>query len=82
MLIPSFIDIENVHGYCNARCTMCSIWESKLKPDIMSNESFNRILDRFVHYSSKVTSLNIVGLGESLIDSGLSRKIKYAKSSG
>jgi len=82
MLIPSLVSIENVHGYCNASCKMCSIAKSKIKPHIMQNEPFNTILKKFVPYINRINGLDIVGMGETLIDPGLSEKIKYAKSIG
>ena len=77
--IPSVIDIETVHGYCNASCVMCSIRSSSLAPRIMTTDLFRRILDRLSVYVSHIEYLNIVGLGEALMDPELGHKIRLAK---
>lgn len=82
MLIPSIIEIENVHGMCNASSVMCSIRDTKLPKHIMSTYDFANILDKFLPYRSSINNIDIVGLGESLLDTELCEKITIAKTKG
>jgi len=76
------IDIENVRGYCTARCPMCTIAMVKDRPKVMSGKEFQTIIDCFLPVVDKINSITLVGMGEALIDTGLIAKIKYLKSKG
>lgn len=83
MIVPKHLDIANVYGYCNARCDMCSIKVLKKKPRIMPNEEFESIIAKFSDRDiSGIKALNLVGIGESLLDPGLTAKISCARSMG
>ncbi len=81
LLIPSVIEIENVHGYCNAKCPMCLIGNGSYKDRsyIMSTDTFKKIIDKFIPYRQDIKNVEIVGLGESLVDKELCKKIHYLK---
>jgi len=82
MLIPSVIDIETVHGFCNASCPMCNIENSKKTSRLMSNVDCEILLNKLVPYKDGIDILTFVGMGEPLIDKGLGHKISVAKKLG
>ena len=81
-ITPSVIDIETVHGICNASCIMCSIRSSAQRPQIMHQDMFLSILDRLIPYRECVEYLNIVGLGEAILDPNVFVKIRACKEAG
>jgi len=82
MIIPSHIQIETVHKICNARCKMCVIDLMSGNPDIMSNEDFMFILNKFKKYKKHIKYISLSGLGETLMDKNVSTKVKIAKKMG
>jgi len=81
LVIPSHILIETVVGICNYRCIMCPIEES-VRREIMTNETFIKILTKLQPYLAHQRFLSICGLGESLIDKKVHEKIEAAKKFG
>ncbi len=81
VIIPSHIQIETVAGICNYACIMCPIDQS-LRHEIMSNEKFVRILEKLKPHLADQQFLSLCGLGETLIDRGVTEKIRAAKSMG
>lgn len=79
---PKHIQIETVNGFCNARCIMCTIFDSNRKPEIMSLEKFCAILKKFLPYKDKAEFLTIHGCGEPLLDKTLTEKVAFAKKLG
>ncbi|MGA3207960.1 MAG: radical SAM protein [Syntrophales bacterium] len=79
IVAPSVIDIETVHGICNASCIMCSIRSSSQRPQIMHQDMFLSILNRLIPYRQYIEYLNIVGLGEAILDPDVFAKIQAAK---
>ena len=83
MIVPKHLDIANVYGYCNAGCDMCAMKTMKAKPGIMTNEVFESIIAKFSAGDiCGINALNLVGIGESLLDPGLTAKISCARSMG
>ena len=66
-IIPSHIQIETVAGYCTVRCIMCPI-ENSLRKEIMSNDLFERIIQKLLPIKNNIKLFSIVGIGEPLID--------------
>jgi len=81
-ITPSIVDIETVHGICNASCIMCALNSSSQLPQIMPQDMFLRILDRLIQYRERIEYLNIVGLGEATLDPDVYLKIRAAKDAG
>ena len=80
MLFPTVIDVEIVRGLCNARCIMCSIESPKVRPGIvMTNQRFEQILDSFEPYAAQITQVNLVGMGEPLLDPQVCSKVRISK---
>ncbi|MCD6394844.1 MAG: radical SAM protein [Planctomycetes bacterium] len=83
MIVPKHLDIANVYGRCNANCDMCAMKAMKARPGIMSNEVFETIITKFCDKNiGGIITINLVGIGESLLDPGLAAKISYARSMG
>jgi len=78
------LQLENVGGRCNAACTFCpltdrSYYEVHGRPaGIMSWELYTKIVDEAAG-SDKIDQLCITGLGETLLDAMLPKRIKYAR---
>jgi len=80
MLIPTVVDIETVRGICNARCIMCSIESPKVQPGIViPNQVFEKILRRYAPYAVHLIQVNLVGIGEPLVDLQVREKVKITK---
>jgi len=62
---------------------MCPLWcpgsELAVRRGGMSEENFEKIVDKFIPYVSKIKFVSLWGLGEPLLDKGLFEKIKYLK---
>lgn len=82
ILIPSHIQIEVFRG-CNAKCKMCPLNYVKnkliIKKGRMSEENFQKIINKFLPYVSQIKYISLWELGEPLLDKGLPEKIKYLK---
>lgn len=81
-ITPSTVNIETVHGLCNASCIMCAIQSSSQRPQIMACDMFLGILNRLVPYRKHIEYLNLVGLGEATLDPDVYAKIRAAKDAG
>jgi MoaA/NifB/PqqE/SkfB family radical SAM enzyme len=79
MIIPRHLQIETVNGYCTARCTICMIKKLNRKREIMNDETFTKILEKFHPYRQHFQYLTLHGLGEPLLDKHLTVKVKIAK---
>ena len=75
MIIPEKIDIEIVRGICTANCPMCSINETRYNKGVMSTEIFKKIVDSFKSHVENI-KVNLVGIGEMLVDLKLHKKNK------
>ena len=96
--LPTVVDIETVNRFCDARCPMCTIkflpdFKNKTeeefshkgfarKAEILKDEIFEKIADKFKKHTKNITALNLHGCGEPLLDKNLSNKIAYAKKVG
>ena len=72
---PSQLEIEIARGFCSATCPMCSIDQTKYNKTIMKNDLFKSIIDSFGKHIYKIKHVNLVGLGEVLLDKKLHGKI-------
>ena len=79
IIIPEHIQIEPVSGYCTSSCAMCTIDKVTRGRNIMSVEMFETILTKFLPYRDRIKYVSLTGMGESLLDKNLARKIKIAK---
>lgn len=77
-IYPSQIQIETVAGYCNSRCSMCPLTKS-IRKEIMSDEMFSVIMCRLEPIREHIKIINLLGLGETLLDTGVAEKIRIAK---
>ncbi|MFC1515419.1 radical SAM/SPASM domain-containing protein [Thermodesulfobacteriota bacterium] len=82
MLIPKHVQIENVTGFCTARCIMCPRESSERKTNIMDNDTFTKILESFKPYRKKMHFLTLHGLGEPLLDKNFTEKVRISKEMG
>lgn len=82
MVIPEHVQIEPVTGYCTSSCTMCTIEKLTRDRNIMSVEMFETVLSKFLPYRDRIKYVSLTGMGESLLDKNLIRKIKIAKEMG
>ena len=82
MVIPRHLQIETVNGICTARCTMCTIREWDRRPNMMSDDIFERILTKFEIIQEKLQYITLHGCGEPLLDLTLPNKIRIAKEMG
>jgi hypothetical protein len=81
MMVPNVVDIENVRGYCNAQCHMCTISAVEDKK-IMTLQECELVLHKLSKYLPAVSRLQFVGFGEPTLDKGLCEKIACAKRLG
>lgn len=76
---PSKIQIQTVN-LCNASCIMCPLSTSKKKkPEVMSNELFEKIIKEIVQEQSPFTFVFLYLQNEPLIDKDIFKKIKLIK---
>ena len=47
MAIPTTIELEIVKGLCSADCPMCCIGETRWDRQIMTHDTFTRVIDSF-----------------------------------
>ncbi len=80
MEYPSKLEIEIARGVCTASCPMCSIDQTKYNKSVMNFDKFKAIVDSFGSSIEKIKHVNLVGLGEVLVDVRLNKKIEYLKS--
>lgn len=81
-IIPTHIQIETVHKICNARCKMCVIDSMSGNPEIMNDDDFTIILNKFKYYVDSIKYVSLSGLGETLADKNVANKVKIAKDMG
>ena len=79
IIIPKHVQIEPVNGYCSSDCQMCTLKQIKRKPNIMSVDTFEHILKKLIPFTQQIKFLSMTGMGESLLDRNLSKKIRLAK---
>ena len=82
MKYPEKLEIELARGFCTASCPMCSIEETMYNKSMMKFEKFKAIVDSFGEHIKKIKHVNLVGLGEVLLDKKLHHKIEYLKIKG
>ena len=81
MIHPSYLQIETVAGICSTSCIMCPIQDSPRK-EIMTNDTFERVLNAFLPYLEHLRFTSLVGLGETLLDRDVAAKVALAKDLG
>lgn len=79
IIIPEHIQIEIVNGMCTSRCIMCNFRQWERDPHIMKNDTFEKILTKFIPYIKDIKFLTLHGFGEPLLDKDLYKKIIIAK---
>jgi len=81
-LIPRRVQIETVFG-CPESCVMCAVHAPTGRtPGIMDIDTFNRIIANMKPWRDSIEMLDLVGLGEPLVDPTLTDKIIHAKREG
>lgn len=75
--LPTYLDIEPINS-CNFKCEHCKVsyWEKQY--EILSFDSFKKILSQFQH----LKSIKLQGLGEPLLNKELSKMILFANDKG
>ncbi len=81
MIYPSYLQIETVAGICSTSCIMCPIQDSPRK-EIMSNNTFEGVLNAFLPHLDRLRFTSLVGLGETLLDRDVANKVALAKKLG
>jgi hypothetical protein len=82
MVIPSQIQIETVNGMCTARCIMCVRDSWTRKPNIMDNDTYASIIEKFIPYREHIRYVTIQGHGEPLLDRKIAEKVRITKEMG
>jgi len=82
MIIPKHVQIEPINGACTSACNMCTVWDLNRASNIMKLDIFEHILNKFLPYRDQMQFLSMTGMGESLLDKDLVKKIKIAKKKG
>lgn len=82
MLIPKHIQIEPINGVCTARCTMCGWKEWTRKPNVMTNDDFRKILEKFYPYRNDIQWVTLHFCAEPLLDKQLGTKVRIASEMG
>ena len=82
MIIPKHIQIAAVTGLCTSRCVMCTYKTWTRKPNIMKNDVYTCILEKFMPYREQIRYLTLHGNGEPLLDKELAEKVRIAKAHG
>ena len=82
MIIPKHIQIETINGVCTSHCIMCTRQSWTRKPNVMNNDTYRRILEKFKPYREHIQYLTLHFCGEPLLDKGLAEKVKIAKEMG
>jgi hypothetical protein len=70
--------LENVAGMCSMSCNMCPIDEYP-RQEIMSYDIFEKVINKLEKWRDNINFFSIVGLGESLLDKGIIKKIQLLK---
>ncbi|MFC2005197.1 radical SAM protein, partial [Chloroflexota bacterium] len=82
LIIPKRIQLETFYG-CNAKCVMCVLSLPAVREiGIMPVEMSEYILDELSPYTDQVEMLDLIGIGEPLLDPHIFQRIKYAKEKG
>ena len=81
IIIPSHIQIETVAGICTFRCIMCPIKKS-IRKEVMSTDKFETILKKILYFKEKIQYISLLGLGETLLDKEVVKKVVLAKQYG
>lgn len=82
IIYPSHLQIETVNGLCDARCTMCVIFDDGRPKEIMPLDFFKLISNRFAPYVQHFKFVTLHGCGEPLLDKTISDKVRYIKDLG
>lgn len=79
MIIPKHIQIETINGVCTSRCIMCTFSTWTRKRNVMHNDTYREILQKFAIYRENIQLLTLHGYGEPLLDREIPEKIRIAK---
>ena len=82
MAIPTTIELEIVKGLCSADCPMCCIGETRWDRQIMTHDTFTRVIDSFGSNIDQIKTVILCGIGEALLDKHIGSKIEYIRSKG
>ena len=82
VFVPKYIQIEPINGACTARCTMCGWKEWTRKPNVMTNDDFRKILEKFHPYREYIRWVTLHFCAEPLLDKQLVTKVKIAGEMG
>ncbi|RLC35512.1 hypothetical protein DRH14_00815, partial [Candidatus Shapirobacteria bacterium] len=76
-LVPKPVQLQiEPSSICNLRCRMCNLNKNKGKDFILKLSNYQKILQQL----TPLKSINLTGVGESLINPNLTKLIKIAKS--
>ncbi|MFH1292380.1 MAG: radical SAM/SPASM domain-containing protein [bacterium] len=71
-------------GFCNLKCVFCPHGTDSdgLKKDIMSFQTFKKMVDDLSEFEDKISLLRVCGNGDPLMSREIIEMMKYAKESG
>jgi radical SAM protein with 4Fe4S-binding SPASM domain len=78
---PKYFEVETIRA-CNARCSMCTIYEWDNKNNRMEDSLFSKILDEIQGYGSWIDRFCLSRNGEPLLDKGIVDKVRSLKKIG
>lgn len=64
---------------CNFRCNMCFHSKVKLEGSMMTLDTYKRIIEQLLDFDEPISSLQLVGLGEPLLNKNIDKFISIAK---
>lgn len=85
---PINIQFNSVSMICNFKCKFCVNGYDDISKDlkytkgIMKTGIFKKVIDDLDAFDQNIKSINLTGLGETLLDKAIEEKIYYAKNSG
>ena len=79
-MIPKNNDMRfEVTTKCNYNCIICPREKITRKIETMSFDLFKELFDKIIGETDQYDTLSFPGMGEPMLDPGLSKKIEYAK---
>lgn len=82
-MIPESNEVRfEVTTKCNYNCIICPREKLTRKPETMSYNTFQFLLDKLINESSQFNTIAFPGMGEPLLDESFDEKIIYAKRNG
>lgn len=78
---PKYFELETYRG-CNARCTMCTVYEWENSDQAMSDDLFDKVVSEMRPYSSWIERATLSRDGEPMMDKSLADRVRKLKDAG